>query len=59
MIMDRISGATLCEARYLENLVGHFQAEAQTFPMANYRAGMLKLFDVIFYISYEKKILFS
>jgi uncharacterized protein YdaL len=45
----------LTEARYLENLVGHFNASVQLVPVSEYRPGMMEKNDVIFYITYEKQ----
>jgi uncharacterized protein YdaL len=45
----------LTEARYLANLLGHFDASVRVSPMAEYKAGDLQHNNVVFYVNYEKK----
>ena len=45
----------MTEARYIENLMGHFNTSVQVVPISEYRTGMMEKNDVIFYMTYEKK----
>jgi uncharacterized protein YdaL len=46
---------SLAEARYIANLTGHFKSHADILNITNYKAGLMRSYDAIFYISYEKK----
>lgn len=45
----------LTDARYLANLLGHFNAKVRLAPMASYKPGAMDRSDVVFYISYDKQ----
>ncbi len=45
----------LAEARYIANLLGHFDTRVGFCPVAEYQRGMTDSFDIIFYINYESE----
>ena len=49
------SEPALTDARYLANLMGHFQVSCRLMNLAYYKPGTMDKNDVIFYINYEKK----
>jgi uncharacterized protein YdaL len=45
----------LTDAKYLANLMGHFNTSVRLAPVAAYQAGEMDRADNVFYINYEKK----
>jgi uncharacterized protein YdaL len=45
----------LNDARYLANLVGHFNAAARISAIEDYKTGTMEKYDAVFYINYEKQ----
>jgi len=47
----------LTDARYLSNLLGHFNVSVVIRPLNEYKLGEMNSSDIIFYINYEKEFL--
>ncbi|MGA2090381.1 MAG: polysaccharide deacetylase family protein [Endomicrobiales bacterium] len=45
----------LTDAKYLANLMGHFNTSVRLAPVAQYQSGTMDRNDAVFYINYEKK----
>jgi len=45
----------LTDAKYLSNLMGHFNATVRLAPVAAYQPGTMDRNDIVFYINYDKK----
>lgn len=44
----------LADARYLTNLLGHFNTRVRVAPVAQYQPGAMNDADTVFYVTYEK-----
>lgn len=46
----------LNDARYLANLLGHFNTSINLLPLSQYKSGEIARNEITFYVNYEKKI---